>query len=269
MNDINHGYRIKLIKEGTGFNWLFLPGGPGLGSEYLVELCNKLSLPGSIMLLDFPKDGTNPHGTLSIQYWREGLIAILKSYDNPILVTHSFAGMLSLTMPEIENYLAGLVLMNTTTADTFFDHITAMREQHGLPDLLPAAAEYHLNPSDQTYKQFWYSYKYYCFTPEELPAGEQIMQQFAFNNAAYSEAINHFYLSYSCSWYPTLIPTLTIASEQDYICPPQAFIANEQFQSKNVINKLIEKAGHFPWITQFEAVQNCFDEFINLGQLIA
>lgn len=102
MKYTKYGYRINQLTESHGFSWLFLPGGPGLGSEYLADLCHKLYLPGSIFLLDFPQDGTNTQGELSIKYWREGLIDLLKSFHQPVLVTHSFAGMFALNLPELK-----------------------------------------------------------------------------------------------------------------------------------------------------------------------
>lgn len=261
MKYTKYGYRIKQVTEGDGYSWLFLPGGPGLGSEYLTDLCNKLNLPGSIFVLDFPKDGTNTQGKLNIKYWQEGLIDLLKPYPKPVLVTHSFAGMFALNLPELENYLTGLVLMNTTTRNSFFERVSAMQQQHHLPDLVPAATQYHLTPSDEAYKEFWNTYKYYCFTGAELKEGEKIIPLFAFNNAAYYHAIEHFYLDYSCKWFPKM-PTMTIASENDFICPPEIFLENKGFQGINNINKIIAKAGHVPWLIAFNQVQSCFDDFI-------
>lgn len=262
----NYGYRLNQIKEGSDLNWLFLPGGPGLGSEYLADFCNNLTVQGTITLIDFPKDGNNCEGELDFRVWKKGLISLLKSFNKPILVTHSFSGMFALDVPEIENYLTGLVLMNTTTTNSFFQHVNEMREQHNLPDLVPAASEYHFNPSDETYKKFWDTYKYYCFTQEELPIGEQMMTLFAYNNDSYHYAIEHFYNDFHHKWRPQTIPTMTIASELDYICPPTIFIQDENFQSKNVISKMIYKAGHCPWILHFEQIQKCFDEFSSIIQ---
>jgi len=100
-----YGYRVNRISEGSDYNWLFLPGGPGLGSEYLLEFCKNLQLPGNILLLDFPMDGTNKNGELGIKYWQDGLIDLLKTYANPILVTHSFSGMFVLNMLEETRYI--------------------------------------------------------------------------------------------------------------------------------------------------------------------
>ena len=255
------GFRIKTISEGTGYDWIFLPGGPGLGSEYLEDFCRKLRVPGSIFLADFPMDGTNYYGKLNFHLWREGLLDLLQSFKNPILVTHSFAGMFVLNMPDIEKYLAGLVVMNTTTANTFFQRVHDMHVKYHLPDLAPAASAYHMNPSDETYKAFWDDYKYYCFTPEELAEGEKMIPLFAFNSAAYHYAVTCFYPEYECRLQLSHIPAMTITSENDFICPPAIFIQDKRFQSKNMINKIIPNAGHCPWVNYFDSVQDCFSEY--------
>ncbi|KTC91109.1 alpha/beta fold hydrolase [Fluoribacter dumoffii] len=262
MNYSKYGYKIRPIKEGCGYTWLFLPGGPGLGSEYLADLCNKLQVPGSVLLLDFPQDGINTQGKLDMKCWQVGLIDLLQSIPHPVLVTHSFSGMFALNLPELNEYLAGLVLMNTTTENSFFPHVSAMQERHHLPDLIPPASQYHLAPSNETYKEFWNTYKHYCFTAEELNEGEKIIPLFAFNNAAYHYAIEHFYPDYSCKWFPQAIPVMTIASENDFICPPRIFVENNKFQGKNSIHQIIENAGHCPWLIYFNDVQCCFNDFI-------
>ena len=259
----NYFYRIKTIYKESGYTWIFLPGGPGLGSQYLDPFCQKLELPGTTLLVDFPKDGTNKEGSLHFNYWKRGLIDLLAQFEKPILVTHSFSGMFALDTPELEPFIKGLVLINTTTANTFFPHVSAMQEQHALPDLVPEAAHYHLNPSSETYKGFWEVYRHYCFTTEELPLGEQMISQFAFNNESYHHAIEQFYPSYECRWHPK-IPTLTIAGEADYICPPRIFIENVNFHSEKIINKIIKNAGHCSWLLGINEVRDCFAEFIKL-----
>ena len=214
------------------------------------------------MLVDFPKDGNNKEGVLHFNYWKKGLIDLISHYNAPILVTHNFSAMFALDTPEIEPFLKGLVLMNTTTKNSFFEHISTMQKQHNLPDLIPTAAEYHLTPSKDTYKKFWDAYKYYCFTKEELSLGEELMNLFAFNNESYHYAIEHFYPNYRCTWRPE-IPSLTIASENDFICSPTVFTEDSSFQKTNIINKIIKNAGHYPWLLHIKDVRSCFKEFIN------
>jgi len=262
MNYSNYHFRINPIHKDSGYTWIFLPGGPGLGSDYLEPLCKQLNLPGTHLLVDFPKDGNNHQGILNFNYWKRGLIDLLTQYENPILVTHSFSGMLALDTPELEPFLKGLVLINTTSRNSFFEHVSAMQEKHQLPDLVPPAAEYHLAPSSETYKQFWETYKHYCFTAEELPLSEEMISLFAFNNESYYYAIEQFYPNYQGRWYPK-IPTLTIASENDFICPPNIFTGDKLFQRENILNKIINKAGHCPWVLQINELRSYFNEFVN------
>ena len=264
MKYTRYGYRIHTISKTEGYNWLILPGGPGLGSEYLIDFCKQLTLPGNIRLLDFPMDGTNTYGEIGIHYWQEGLIEALKNFSDPIVVTHNFSGMFVLNMPEIEKHLAGLVLMNTTTENSFFQHVSEMRQKHHLPDLAPAASAYHLNPSSETYQVFWETYRYYCFTADEITLGEKMIEHFAFNSKTYLYIIQHFYPEYTCKLHPRHIPVMTIASENDFICSPTIFAQSKQFQADNIINKIIKNAGHCPWINHLDQVQKCFDEFADM-----
>jgi len=262
MHYSTYSYRIKPIyTSSSGYTWIFLPGGPGLGSAYLEPLCISLNLPGTTLLVDFPKDGANTEGLLNFAYWKKGLIDLISNCKNPVLVTHSFSGMFALDTPELEPYLTGLVLMNTTTRNTFFEYVGKMQNLHQLPDLVPAAAEYHLSPSSETYKAFWNTYKYYCFTTEELTLGEQMISLFTFNSSSYHYAIEHFYVDYQYHWQPK-IPTLTIASEKDFICPPAIFTEDKIFQQDHILNKIISQAGHCPWILYLNEMKYCFNEYI-------
>lgn len=56
-----------------------------------------------------------------------------------------------------------------------------------------------------------------------------MMELFAYNNESYHYAIEHFYNDFHYKWHPQTIPTMTIASELDYICPPAIFIQDKNF----------------------------------------
>ncbi|AAY61672.1 hypothetical protein RFEPED_1650 [Rickettsia felis str. Pedreira] len=68
-------YRLNKLKENSvcKLNWLFLPGGPGMGSNYLIDFVSKLDLQGSLYIGDFPGDGDN-RNTEEISYedWKAG-----------------------------------------------------------------------------------------------------------------------------------------------------------------------------------------------------
>lgn len=54
--------RNQLVKSTPGksvYNWLFLPGGPGIDSNYLLHLINELDIEGNCWLIDFLFNGDN------------------------------------------------------------------------------------------------------------------------------------------------------------------------------------------------------------------
>lgn len=54
------GVRLRQVTAGEGRgNWLFVPGGPGLGSESLLGLVRAAQVPGAAWLVDLPGDGSN------------------------------------------------------------------------------------------------------------------------------------------------------------------------------------------------------------------
>src|SRR5690348_11126297 len=55
------GARLRCQSRDSTINWLFLPGGPGLGSEAIAGLTELLNdkIPGIIWHLDLPNDGSN------------------------------------------------------------------------------------------------------------------------------------------------------------------------------------------------------------------
>lgn len=263
MYPTKYHYRINPITQSpTGHTWLFLPGGLGLGSDYLAPFIQQLQLPGSKLVADFPLDGCNNQGELDFKLWHDGLVDLVRSLANPVLVTHDFSAMFALSNMELEPHLSGLVLMNTTTENNFVEHINTMRAIHQLPDLAPAAAAYHLNPTQTLYKEFWHAYKFYYFTAAELAKGEEMMRHFAFNNSAYYYGLHHFYPDYQCRWSPN-ISTMTLSGENDYICSPHVLTKHHAFQKPNMNHYVIADAGHCPWLMHLAQVQQCFNAFIN------
>ena len=259
---LDTGYRLKKLPSHPGMlNWLFFPGGPGIGSAYFEKFCIDLDVTGTKYLFDFPKDGTNPEGSLDLSLWKNGFIDLCESTPNCIVVTHSFSGMFCLTIPDTEQYVKGLVLMATTPSNTFFEHIMAMKETHDLPDISSLLTTYAQDPSVNNYKKFWKTYKHYCFTQQEQEEAEKALALFAYNCDAYSFAVDHFYPHYKSCWVPSKIPTLTIAGNMDCICPPHAFVNNPDYARPNITNLLIQNAGHCPWILDMTTIQRSFRSF--------
>ena len=85
--------RLKWVRsaEEQKLDWLFLPGGPGLGSESLLPLLNILKLPGNMWRLDLPGDGSNTtaNSAASFSNWATALIEAVSKFDQVVLVAHS------------------------------------------------------------------------------------------------------------------------------------------------------------------------------------
>ena len=79
--------RVECVRTRTDpVNWIFLPGGPGLGSESLKDLIHVLYLEnyqisGNVWLLDLPGDGSNTtsDNAKSFQYWQPALIEAIET----------------------------------------------------------------------------------------------------------------------------------------------------------------------------------------------
>jgi hypothetical protein len=77
-------------RNGDALNWLLLPGGPGIGSESLVELASALDVAGSVWLVDLPGDGSNlrPMDTDPYATWPQVLLEAAQAVPNPVFVGH-------------------------------------------------------------------------------------------------------------------------------------------------------------------------------------
>ena len=155
--DQNHT-RYKLVKSSPDaeYNWLFLPGGPGSDSSYFTLLTDHLTLPGNYWHIDLPGNGDNISDILPEDYdygcWQDCLLAAVKNFENPILVGHSFGGMLPLMLPDLEDLLSGFVILNSAPRLWLLEAAKAANENN-LPDLTPAMDEFTSNPSRETHQK--------------------------------------------------------------------------------------------------------------------
>ncbi len=168
-------------------NWLFLPGGPGLGSEALGSLTKLLKnkLPGVIWHLDLPDDGSNLLKDKPLSNWEAAIIQAVKAFDKVILVAHSTPGMFVQTMPELEGILQGLVLIgsapNSSWQKTFADYC----KNNVDPLILNAEKEYNENPNNETLRQLLIASAKYCFTTDTtLVAGKELFKKLPVNHLA-------------------------------------------------------------------------------------
>lgn len=237
---------LEKIKASAGnFNWIFLPGGPGLGSQSLAPLTSLLELPGTIWHLDLPGDAK----------WQAALIEAVHSLDYPILAAHSTGGMYALATPELEEALIGLVLMDSSPDASWQNSFARYVEAHPLPEVERLQKLYAENPNNERLKQLTIAGIPYL---TEGNQGFAFLEKLPYDYRAVEWSARHFDKTYQAKWIPK-IPTLIFAGALDRITPPGLF--GHAFQQANIMIKIIPRAGHFPWIENPEGVKSAFLDF--------
>lgn len=246
-------------------NWLFLPGGPGLGSEALADLTRLLrdKIPGVIWHFDLPGDGSNILANKPISNWRSALLQAVSAFEKVILVAHSTPAMYVQTMPELENILQGLVLIgsapNSTWQKVFAEHCANNPD----PLITTAEKEYTDNPTNETLRKLLIAAAKNCFVTEKtLQQGKDLFNKIPVNHLANEQAAKFFDAEkYQASWIPDRVKTLITTGDSDYITPLDLFQNKHGYQRDNILIKEISGAGHYPWFENPQAVVQLFQQY--------
>lgn len=219
--------RLQLIRtEGNQYyNWLFLPGGPGLGSESLNDLTKILHLPGTIWHVDLPGDGSNitTNDTVHFANWLEALTEVTSILNNVILVAHSTGGMFALATPALKKTLLGLVLMDSAPNASWQKNFTNYTKNHHLDKAKKFQKSYQRNPSNAALKKFTMACAPYLAIPKSLKKITTLLKSLPYNFKSYEWAAQHFDKTYKAKWIPKNIPCLILAGDQDHITPLKLF----------------------------------------------
>lgn len=249
-------------------NWLFFPGGPGLGSEALTGLTGlvKQKIPGVIWHFDLPNDGSNVLQDKPISNWRTALNQAIAAFDNVILVAHSTPAMYVQTMPELEDSLAGLVLIGTAPDASWQKIFADYAKAHTTAAITAAEKDYIEHPHDETLRKLLITAAKHCFVTEQsLLDGQALFRSLPINHAANELAAQAFDAEkYKATWIPQNLNTLIMAGSSDHITPFSLFKSNRDYQRKNILMKEVPGAGHYPWFENPSGVVDAFVEFTKL-----
>lgn len=251
--------------KNSEINWIFLPGGPGLGSESLADLTQLLrdKIPGAIWHFDFPNDGSNILDNKPISNWRSSLIQAITSLEKVVLVAHSSSGMYAQTMPELEKLLYGLVLIGSAPDASWQKIFEKYCEKNPDAMITKTEKEYIQNPNNETLRKLLIVSAKNCFVTEKsLKKGKKLFKRIPINSVASDQALKSFDpKKYQATWIPQIINTLIIAGSLDHITPLTLFQKNKKYQRKNISLQEISGAGHYPWFENPDEVVDVFQEF--------
>jgi pimeloyl-ACP methyl ester carboxylesterase len=256
------GVRLRRrVSRAGDLNWLFLPGGPGIGSESLHELVDTVDVGGSSWMVDLPGDGSNvdapgaPADPYSL--WPRVLLEAARAVANPVFVGHSTGGEYLLSTPALAACLEGLVLISTAPDASWMPVFEEMVRNNPLPGVEQATARYESDPTDENLRAVAVESAPWNFTGQSVAKGAEILARMPYNTRAVQWSDANFDRSYQTAWWPTTLPTLIVSGSADRIVTQSLWQA-ERFHTQNVIWRVIAEAGHFPWIEQPAAVHAAF-----------
>ena len=258
------GVRLRRHSRRPGpLNWLLLPGGPGIGSESLQELADAIEVPGATWLVDLPGDGSNrnPPGAPGNPFdaWPLAVIEAAQSVENPVFAGHSTGGMYLLSAPELEPLLSGIALLDTAPDAAWHPRFVEMTRRHPLPAVEAATAVYEADRRDENIAAIAIASAEWNFTPAGVARGRALLARMPYNAAAVDWSDVHFDHAYEARWWPKAMPILRLAGRDDRIVW-QGGWRQPQFETPNVIERLIDDAGHFPWIENPSQVRAAFQD---------
>jgi len=247
-------------------NWIFLPGGPGLGSEMLSGLTELLAdkIPGVIWHFDLPNDGSNLLKDKFILNWRAVITQAVLAFKKVILVAHSTSGMCVQTMPELEKMLHGLVLLDSAPSVLWQKAFAIYRLNNMDSAIREAEKGYSENPNNQSLRKLLIAEAKNCFVKKEsLIKGKELFMKIPINNHANQEFSKSFDAGkYHATWIPQTVKTLITAGAHDHITPLHLFSDNAFYQRENIYFREISEAGHCPWFENPDEIARVFQEYI-------
>lgn len=256
--------RLNIVKQSktAKFNWFFIPGGAGLDARYLYPLIQAIDYPGICWTVDFPGNGDNiTNDKYEFINWKNYLVDIITSYKNPIIVGHSFGGMLTLMEPKLESYLKGLILINSSPKDWSSLRNKIIKDL-ALPTINRLYQDFRRTNSKSLYQKFIKCCLPHLFCKEKYNLGYEMLLTVPYNFDAYDWWMKIGPQIYDAQWVPKSLATLILCGEKDYVTPPQLFTEDKRFHRHNVKIVVLPNASHFCWFDSMKLIKEYISNYI-------
>lgn len=248
-----HTVKVSNIIHREGPNWILIPGGPGMGPEYLSELFGRLDLKGSIWTFDILHAGHESLSDVEIaEGWKHSLLEAAKTLKPALIFGHSFGGMLALATKGLEKHIAGLILADSDPVDWLKDGSNSPIPR---PEMAAWGKKLSDAPSDSLYRDFFSAIAPYYFSKDGLRAGRDLIERNSYSYRTFQVGNNGFFPSYETAIDLRPIPVFCLSGEHDLITPLAVYQRSEKFkEKKDARYSSIPGGGHFPWVENFQEV---------------
>ncbi len=177
------------------------------------------------------------------------------------MVGHSTGGMFVLSVPELREHLAGVVLIGSAPHAEWRKRFFEFVERNPIPAVEQAAELYDQQPDDVRLRNLTLAAAPWNFTGEGLSAGRKILADLPYNRDAVLWAEENFDDVYRARWTPVDVPALIISGEHDKVVDQSLWREAPGFDGPNVLHRTISDAGHFPWVENPDGVSAAFTNF--------
>ncbi len=236
---------LYIARQKNPLNVVLLPGGPGMGAEYLKKLAHLMPPICSTWLVDLPGNGNHRvDQNIDYEMWPDYLEDIFAHLSNVVLVGHSYGGILILLNPKLDALAKGLMIISSRPKEISAADKLNYKANTEFSELMKA---YNFNPSDHLLKAAIIAATDLYFTKEHLEEGATLLKETSYAHEAYHLRSLPLYKNYQAQFVPTC-PTLILSGDVDWVCPLKYFQSDERFKRDHIDMVEIHGANHFPWI---------------------
>lgn len=239
---------LKKIGKGQGVNWVFIPGGPGLGHEYLIGPVEQFKLSGSKYIYEFPTIDPTISDLEIFNHIKDDFKSICSLLDQVIFVGHSFGGMLLQTLDlERASYKKQVLLCSMPRSAGLNFAANAFKNfSKGDQDLIKSSeAVYENLKNTLNFKNLFLSWTPYYVEAELRSKCTEMLNDCSYDHDFY-EWGNRFFFEHHNKIGKIADETVIINVQNDKLCPSGIFGVEEI---------VLSGSAHFPWMDNVMALE--------------
>ena len=228
--------------------------------EYLLPMIQEIKGFGEVWAFSPPAPPTEE---ALLSTWTQGLIRAVKELKQPVIIGHSFGGMLALQAGIKAPDCKGLILISTFPDSGWQAH-TAEAVKRADPSLWAEAEQAWIKRGDNdALAALFAAWSPFYFSEPHIDRGRHWLSQLTYSAKTYRFG-PRFFENYRPKLELEDTPTLVIGGDRDQITPITGFKRPEFSKFKKFYLHVITGTGHFPWFERPEPVRMALQGFADL-----